>query len=81
MGLIGDKTEGAAMANAENLSIDVKVEVLGGFQIADNTGKKLAVIHPDGNVELFGDVNEAAMQFWTIVCQISGGALTKVSRG
>ena len=30
-----------------------------------------------GNVELWGDVNEAALRFWNAVCQLSGGTLTK----
>ena len=34
-----------------------------------------------GNVELWGDVNEAALRFWNAVCQLSGGTLTKHKEG
>ena len=30
-------------------------------------GKPIVVIHPDGRVDLNGDPNEAARQFWTAV--------------
>lgn len=31
------------------------------------SGKPIVVIHPDGRVDLNGDPNEAAQQFWTAV--------------
>ena len=47
--------------------------------ITGDQGRELARIKPNGDVELFGDVNEAALRFWTVVCQQSGGVLTKHS--
>lgn len=44
--------------------------------IMGEDSRELARISFDGNVEIFGDVNEAALRFWTAVCQISGGILT-----
>ena len=49
------------------------------FIITGDQGRELARIKPNGDVELFGDVNEAALRFWTAVCQQSGGTLTKHS--
>ena len=44
--------------------------------IYDNDKKMIMRMDRSGNVELWGDVNEAALRFWTAVCQLSGGQLT-----
>ncbi len=80
MRLVHDGTEVKPMAVIENQSIDEEVKA-GAFILQGYNGKRLVKINYDGNVEIFGDVNEAAMQFWTAVCQLSGGALTKRSGG
>jgi hypothetical protein len=49
---------------------------VGAFVLMGDNGKRLAKIDPDGNVELWGDVNEAALRFWIAVCQLGGGTLT-----
>ena len=68
------------MAVAENLSIEIEIKPWSFIFMGENS-KKLVEIDFDGNVELFGDVNEAALRFWTAVCQLSGGMLTKQSSG
>ena len=45
--------------------------------IYDSEGKVIMRMDRSGNVELWGDVNEAALRFWNAVCQLSGGTLTK----
>ena len=56
----------------EQLSAPDHVVVIIGDQ-----SRELARIKPNGDVEIFGDVNEAALRFWVAVCQQSGGTLTK----
>lgn len=46
------------------------------LEIFGDGGGILVRVNRDGDVEIFGDVNEAALRFWTAVCQISGGILT-----
>ena len=48
------------------------------FIIMGDNNEKLVKINPDGNVELWGDVNEAALRFWNAVCQLSNGTLTHI---
>ena len=49
--------------------------------IYDNDKKMIMRMDRSGNVELWGDVNEAALRFWNAVCQLSGGILTKHKGG
>ena len=47
------------------------------LELFGDGGSILMRMDRSGNVELFGDVNEAALRFWAAVCQLSGGVLTK----
>lgn len=51
-------------------SMPLPLEIFG-----DDSGI-LVRMNRDGDMEIFGDVNEAALRFWTAVCQVSGGILT-----
>ena len=47
-----------------------------GMEFFDNAGKLLVRVDRSGNAEIFGDVNEAARQFWAAVAYHMNGSLT-----
>ena len=50
------------------------------MQIMNDSGEDLVRILPNGNVEILGDVNEAAMRFWLAIANFADGDLIKKVR-
>ena len=48
--------------------------------IMNDDGEDIVRVHSNGNVEIVGDVNEAAMIFWNAVAQWVDGDLIKIAR-
>ena len=47
------------------------------LQIRNDSGEDIVRILQNGDVEILGDVNAAAMRFWTVMSQIVGSDVIK----
>lgn len=75
------REDGNVERESRSISTGVSFNPLGPspdpILIYGSENKVIMRMDRSGNVELWGDVNEAALRFWNAVCQLSGGTLRK----